>query len=461
MQENYKNRPVIIIGLGILFLIILSFIPGDFHLGPFYIKSIDLFMDVKPDSLLSQNIYKKIEFDSKPIQLSEASLINFDLLLNDLFSANSTVVTSEEKLSGNVSNMKYFFDALNNADKSQVRIAHFGDSEIEGDMISADIRQAMQGQFGGNGAGFLSITSQDIAFRASVKHTFSGGWSTSSVFSTNSKNAITGINGSVSTPGSNAWVQYETVGRYKNLRSFNKVRIFYSDAKSSASISYSFNNKKEEKAVLKSGSAINELVLTPDGDSKAFKFTAPPGSASFYGVSLEGGNGVYLDNFPLRGNTGVSLRDFSPKMLKDFNKLLDYKLIILSFGLNIISSNISDFTWYEKEMIKVVNLLKSTFPQASILIIGVGDKGVKKGSAFVSDPDISRLVEAQRNIAAKSGVTFWNLYKAMGGENSMTDWVNAKPALALKDYTHVNLQGAEKIAEMLSHAILEEYKKSN
>jgi hypothetical protein len=454
MQENYKNRPVIIIGLAIFFLIILSLLPGDLQLGLFYIKPVDLFMDVKPDSLLGLNIYENDDFNREFIH-SEASLINPGMFLSNAVPG----LPAEEKLSGNVANMKLFFDALKNAGKGQVRIAHFGDSEIEGDLISADLRQAFQEQFGGNGAGFLSITSQDIAFRTSVKHTFSAGWNTSSVFSTNQKNVPNGINGSVSTPGSNSWVQYETAGRYKNLRTFNKVRIFYSNAKSSSSISYSFNNRKESKAGLKSGSSVNELVLTADVDAKSFKFTAPEGSANFYGVSLENGNGVYLDNFPLRGNTGVSLRDFSPQMLKDFNKLLNYKLIILSFGLNIISSNINDFTWYEKEMIKAVNLLKSSFPQASILIVGVGDKGIKKGSSFVTDPNVSRLVKVQKNIAAKSGVAFWNLFDAMGGENSMTQWVNAKPPLAMKDFTHVNLQGAEKIADMLSKAILDEYRK--
>ncbi|MFO7445101.1 MAG: hypothetical protein R6W90_01985 [Ignavibacteriaceae bacterium] len=428
-------------------------------------------MDVKPDSLLTSNSLKehpdKFLAEGKvfTLQSNEASLLS-----GLLFGKNTDEVNTEslyearpadEKLSGNVSHMRKFFEALKNSASSQVRVAHYGDSEIEGDLITADLRQNLQEQFGGKGAGFLSITSQDIAFRTSTKHSFSNNWNTISVFSGNPNKIPIGLDGSVSTPKGSSWALYETTGRFKNLRSFSQARVFYTNAKASASVKYSFDGKKETSAPLKSGSAVNELLLNVQGDAKSFKLTAADGSSNFFGVSLESGNGVYIDNFPLRGNTGVSIRDFSPQILKDFNKLLNYKLIILSFGLNIASTNITDFTWYEKEMIKVINLLKSSFPEASILVVSVGDKGIKRGSGFATDPNIPKLVMAQRNIAAKSGVAFWNLYQAMGGENSIAKWVNAKPPLAFKDYTHVNLQGAEKIAEMLTQALLDEYKKFN
>jgi hypothetical protein len=62
--------------------------------------------------------------------------------------------------------------------------------------------------------------------------------------------------------------------------------------------------------------------------------------------------------------------------------------------------------------------------------------------------------DVQRRIAEKTKITFWDMYEAMGGENSIVKYVDAKPALAAKDYTHLTYWGGRKIAVKLAHAIL-------
>jgi hypothetical protein len=52
VQKEEKNTPVLLIGLTIILLILLSFIPKDTRIAGSKIKPVDLFMDVKPDSLL-------------------------------------------------------------------------------------------------------------------------------------------------------------------------------------------------------------------------------------------------------------------------------------------------------------------------------------------------------------------------------------------------------------------------
>jgi lysophospholipase L1-like esterase len=97
--------------------------------------------------------------------------------------------------------------------------------------------------------------------------------------------------------------------------------------------------------------------------------------------------------------------------------------------------------------------LKEAFPDAAFLVVSVQDKSMKKGTQFVTEPGVPKLVETQRKIALKSGVAFFNLYEAMGGQNSMNDWVNQ--GLAEKDYTHMKLTGAKKIADLITEALLE------
>ena len=80
--------------------------------------------------------------------------------------------------------MAPFYEALNrisssdsdDSDDKQVRIAVFGDSFIEADIFTADLREMLQKQFGGCGVGFVTITSMTSGYRPTVRHTF-GGWS--------------------------------------------------------------------------------------------------------------------------------------------------------------------------------------------------------------------------------------------------------------------------------------------
>ena len=53
LQKNLKNTPVLILGLTIVLLILLSFLPPKMKILGISIKPVDLFMDVKQDSLLN------------------------------------------------------------------------------------------------------------------------------------------------------------------------------------------------------------------------------------------------------------------------------------------------------------------------------------------------------------------------------------------------------------------------
>ena len=161
---------------------------------------------------------------------------------------------------------------------------------------------------------------------------------------------------------------------------------------------------------------------------------------------LEDGNGIYADNFPLRGNSGEDLGKIPVKTLKEFNELRDYKLVIFQFGKNAISGN---YTRYEKEMEKVIKNFQKAMPNTSFLLLSVQDSGFKTSARMMN------LLKAQMNIAKATNIAFWNLFEAMGGKNSMTKWVKNNPPLASADHTHFNLQGAKIVGSMLAEALLD------
>ncbi|MCX7798537.1 MAG: hypothetical protein N2249_07930 [Melioribacter sp.] len=460
--ENKRKEAILILGLTIILLYILSFIKIDYEIAGLKLKTIDIFLDIRSDNSSDSGKNHSFHLQHNNYFLSEANIFSsivhiFESPKDNLnFTALSQGVKT--KITGNTKQLSYFFDALKNIKSKPVRIAHYGDSIIEGDLITADIREALQKKYGGNAVGWLGIVSQDITFRTTTKHTFSDNWENATIYTNNPKKLPFGISGEVAIPKGNAWVQYETTRIRKTLKDFTIVKLYYSHAKNSQ-IYYSFDGGPKQTAQLKTGTNIQELTLVPNGKAQSIRIEFPIAEQAYvYGVSLENESGIFVDNFPLRGNSGVDLNQISLNVLKDFSKYRDYNLIILEFGLNILGTTTTDYNWYEREMTKVINLFKSAYPKASIIMISVHDKAMKKGSNFVTDPAVLKLLEAQKKIAEKNNIAFWNLFEAMGGENSMQKWVNSNPPLAFKDYVHFNDQGAAKIAQLFVESLLEEFK---
>jgi len=89
-------------------------------------------------------------------------------------------------------------------------------------------------------------------------------------------------------------------------------------------------------------------------------------------------------------------------------------------------------------------------------LISVGDRCVNQNGKITTMPDVNVMRDVQRKIAQKSGIAFWDMFVAMGGENSIKKYTEAQPPLAAKDYTHLTFRGGRKIAKKLTDALLNE-----
>ncbi|MFH2032121.1 MAG: hypothetical protein ABIJ40_16115 [Bacteroidota bacterium] len=467
-------------GLTIILLIAVSFLPDDISLFGIEIKPVDILSDIRADE--DEEYNDDYDYDEEDEDYYEdesnanhqsrnqlAAGLNFPLLpvksingfLENSIPASSASINSvqikKEKISGNVNQLSPFFDALKKADKIKLRIAHYGDSNIEGDLVTANIRDKLQKQFGGGGVGFLAITSQDIAFRITIHHTFSDDWRTATVYTQNRENLAAGIKGEAFVNGKGSWVEYQSRGEYETMRNFDLIRLFYSDAKET-NVTFLIDGKTKQTGRLSNAKGLSEIVIRTN-NARSVKIEFPvKEQANFYGVSLETEDGIYVDNFPLRGSTGAELIKIDSEQLKSFDDLLNYKLFIFEFGLNALNARYGNFNRYKREMIKVIEHYKSVFPKAGFLIIGAHDKSAKSGTKFMTDPIVYKLLEAQMEIASETGIAFWNLFQAMGGKDSMINWVESNPPLAHKDFIHFNDLGSKKEAEMFSEALLDEYR---
>ncbi len=462
--KNYITRPIYITITTIVILVFSYLLPPKFQIAGVTLKRVEIFSDLLQQPEEDSDTNFNDDFFNSDSGGSSFNFIrqNSDVLkagfpfmeLADFISSrmHASVVGQDVPLQGNLKQLKKFFDALKNSHKTKIRVAHFGDSIIEGDLVTSQIREELQKRFGGKGVGFLPIKTQDITFRQSMKLSFSDNWKEYSVFTSNPEHLPVSVGGEVFIPQGNAWVKYET-SHFIPRQNFFSQAFLYLFPDKTFTLNYKINQKSQAIKINKS-SELTVENLKIKGKAKSLKLEVPAQSGKYFGVSLEEGNGVYVDNYALRGNSGVALKNIPVSELKSFAKYLDYNLIILQFGVNALSSRKRDYTWYKNEMIHIINNLKEAFPHAGIILVGVHDKSQKKGSRFVSDPSIPKLLRTQAEIVKKTNIAFWNLNKAMGGRNSMPKWVKANPPMAFMDYTHFNNMGAERVAELFVNALL-------
>jgi len=441
-SKNILSQALWLSTIIVVSLLLLSLLP-EWSIGTFHFKKIDILSDLHPDL----PIQKPIDTDTGVVEQhspKDSSL-------------TPTSTTPIEDFSGDRRPLKFFINALKKSNNQQVRVAFYGDSFIEGDIISATLRDTLQKIFGGTGVGLVPLASEVSGFRKSIKHTYAD-WDTYSLLTTPRINVPIGISGYSYIPKPGNTVEYKP-GKIPIQKDFRIVNVFYQN-NGSASLTYKINDETEISKALDKSDIIQRLNITQSGiQSLKFHITSED-SVVFFGTSFENNTGLYIDNFSMRRNSGVALSGLSPTLLTQFNEYLDYKLIILQYGLNVASENDStNYVWYTSKMIKMITDLKVIFPETSFLLLSVSDRGVNKDGKIVTMTSIPKLRNMQREIARKSGIAFWDMYEAMGGKNSIPHYTEAVPPLAAKDYTHLTHLGGVKIGKKLAEALLEEFNK--
>lgn len=416
-------------------LVLFSFIKGEASLLGYTFKPVDLFSDVavssKTDSLLLPAVKPKFVDTCK------------------------TGLTCFEDYSNDTTGLSKFFEALDNYNKNKkglVRIAYFGDSFIEGDILTAPLRDTLQQLFGGNGVGFVPITSDVAGFRTSVIHSFSG-WQTYSAVGERSTAHPLGLSGHCFTPMGSASVTLRGANLYPTTKQAQTATLYYRNAAQGATANINLNQTGNQSYNLVAGNEVNKLTIKGPVNTITASVS---GSADYYGIAMEDSVGISLDNFGLRGNAGYALLASPDDVLEGFAAARPYDLIVIHYGLNAASAGQTNFTGYENQMVKLVEKLKKAYPNAAFLLVSISDRSVKKNGAYETMDCIPPFIEAQRRICQKTGISFWNFWQAMGGEGSMAALANAKPALANKDYTHIKFSGGRYLAKIFAETLLYE-----
>jgi hypothetical protein len=489
IEKNYANRFIVILFAALIVNLGLYWLPNSF-LG-LQIKKVDLLSDIRidpegtgddlfavltggdkaddgvdnaenttltPENAISDSILqppvppekrpqRNVVFVQKPKSALPAKTFADDDKNNSDYLFNTHI----EDFSSGHTGLRHFFAALNSVNQlgRPVRIAFLGDSFIEGDILVADFRAKMQANFGGRGVGFIPVTSNVAQYRPTIKQS-ANGWNTYSIVKNKRRKYV--LSGLQFEPVSDdASIRFQTVNLYPGLEEVSSIKFIYS-------------TNENTEMLLKSNSDTSYHQLPPTENVTQFevkgRFTR--GTIQFkntvglnaLGFAFEDNRGVVVDNFSLRGNSGIIMAEIDRTSCRELQRIRPYDLIVLQYGLNVASDSVREYGWYRNRMVVVTEHIRDCFPGADILILGVSDRSHKRGGSYSTMPAVLSLLRAQRQAAKKTEATFWSIFAAMGGRNSMVRYVNSN--WASKDYTHLSFRGGREIAKALFEAIITE-----
>lgn len=335
-----------------------------------------------------------------------------------------------------------------------IRIMHYGDSQIEMDRITNRLRSYMQGQFGGGGAGFVPFSTIISSLGISIYGT--GSLVHQSPFGDSTVVRAGGNYGPMvqdfRVTGSAQCRLHGSTSRScdERLQRFSHLTLIFNNRPGPLSASCSAGSFSDQQQCEEDG--VHAMVWHLDTLSESATISVS-GTADLYGIMVDAGPGVAVDNIPMRGCSGHQFTQINADQLAAAYALMDVGLIILQFGGNSVPylGGEQSIAAYCKQIGEQIDRIHSCCPNAKILFIGPSDMSTRDGNGdFVSYSCLPKLVESLCQMANTHGAAFWSIYHAMGGHNTMAAWVNQ--GLAGPDYIHFTQRGADIMGDRLSKA---------
>jgi len=355
-----------------------------------------------------------------------------------------------------INSMGSFVGALSNLDDQNaiVRVLHYGDSQIEGDRITKQVRVAFQDKFGGHGLGLVPLWNTEY-LPSGFRVTLSEHIKVNSIVNAMPAQKADCVLGSIAEISPSKLLREVISIRVAPEENFKILRIIVGGADSSYSLKILADGVEGYQKKVEAGGNVSLIsVNLPDRFEKISILFQNPSSLKLYGLLAESASGVSVSNIALRGTSGNFFTRFDSQVASEIFRMLNVRLVILQYGINVVPSNLSSYAYYEKLMEQQINAIRRFSPLTDILIVGVTDMANRSNGELQSNPSVEKVLQAQKQAAMNNGVAFWDGYTVMGGRGSIINWVNSTPPLATKDYTHFTNYGAKRFGQKLANALL-------
>src|SRR5579871_545468 len=337
------------------------------------------------------------------------------------------------------------------------RVLHYGDSPTTADLITADARVMLQKEFGDAGTGFVLIARPWAWYNhRGVEMDASSNWKIDIAGFTELKDGLYGLGGA--TFRGNAGAEAHWTLKDGQHRS---VDISYLAQPDGGSFSFDADGHELGTVDTMAEERAPGFVSFPlPAGSKKFTLRVTSGAVRMFGADFrKAGPGVVYSSLGVNG-ANITLISRSMNGPHWAAQLHHYKpdMVVLAYGTD--ESGYPEFisgTW-GNEMRTAVHRLQADLPGVSILLMSPMDRGQKDpGGEITTLPALPQLVDIETQVAAETGVAFFNTFQAMGGAGTMARWYAAEPRLVGADYIHPLPGGAKIVGELLYTALRDGY----
>ncbi|GAB4184411.1 MAG: SGNH/GDSL hydrolase family protein [Thalassobaculales bacterium] len=309
-----------------------------------------------------------------------------------------------------------------------VHVVQLGDSHTAGDYFSGRLRALFQGRHGAPGHGLLPPGLPFPRFRPDgLSLTQGAGWRLRHVLMRGEPGPFGpgGFRGEGQGP--EGWIEAEAEAPFDRLAL---------SAPCGSSLALTLDGRT---AGTLAPCGFSVLALPAPARRLRLAATAGPAVVTAFGL-WRSGPGVVWHALGLIGATvsAVEAMDLAPVAA------LEPALVVLAYGTNEGFQGVEPAA-YEGQLRAALARLRQAAPAASLLVLGPPD-GSRAGMA---PPGLAVVRAAQRAVAGRQGLGFWDWQAAMGGPGAILRWAAADPPLALKDGVHLRAAGYALSAERL------------
>lgn len=321
-------------------------------------------------------------------------------------------------------NLSPFFNKLSLLQQGKthrVSVVHIGDSHIQTDLLSREVRNGLQDFFGNAGRGF--VFPYQVARTNGPQDFFSSSSSrwTASRLSYRRNNVLHGLSGfGMNKLSGKGDIQI-------NLRSgnadFDIVRLFLGQNSSPSTwyIDPANSGRTYQMEIMpQAGHSFKADSLKLSEETSGFSIYSPdaPSTRYFYGASLErSAPGVLYHSIGVNGAqySHYNNDDSFWEQLAE----LDGDLYVLSFGTNESITNTMDESTYIAQVQTFVHRIKAINPDANILITTAADFQYRGKPNLM----LQRINLALQFYCYQNGIAIWDLYGITGGYGSAKEWL--------------------------------------
>jgi LysM repeat protein len=351
-----------------------------------------------------------------------------------------------------------FFTALSRSDKRKAKVLHIGDSHVQADFFTGEIRDRIQQVFGAGGRGLIFPYASAGTHGTRDYRTYSYGvWKYA-------KNIHSVPELTIGLTGATIYTEDVTAGfRFQFREGFIQekdliLKIYCDKGPRSldAQVIYPGGDTILVNCSSNDGLPYAKVLLPRAPNDFSIRFIQNTEESSYfqcYGLSIENisQQGVLYHSVGINGAgyTALLRQGLMPEQLKEISP----DLVVIDLGANDFYPKIIDQPVFEENLREILRIIRGVCPGISILVTCSQDIYCRKRNVA----ECKRFAAIARSVAFEMDCGFYDYYRISGGQFAMNKWYQNQ--LAKPDRVHLTASGYAVKGELYFNAFLNAYLK--